>query len=296
MSGPEDKTFQSIRLMSEKDASRNQGSLVTNGGIYSRKNIECECDIVAEKIIAKDNVKIAGNVSVGGTLYCPDLFTVNDDTIGFKRNLIPARPKHPICNDDLSSLGTCRDPWNTIYAKNINTENINIENINTENIRATSISIASNCSNIPSFEVNSGCVNINENFNIVNPQNNTVMMKTSSQSIETFVPNYMQWESVFPIQIPYQPNILLEITTSLIFINISLCDDISVCDRIVFCLDGNGVPLNTRVKIYFIRKNQSCKIEYKISLVACGKKYIFTSRIPSKKISLFFMDECVYLL
>lgn len=280
MSGSESKTFHSVRIISEKDATKNQGSLVTNGGIYVKKNIDCDGDIIVNKIISKESAKIAGNISIGGTLYCPDIYTINDDTIGFKRNLIPSKPKHPISENDMSTLGTCKEPWEMVYAHNIRADHIDVSRI----------SAATNCSGISSLEINSGCININENLNIVNPENNTIMIKSSEGFMETYVPNYIQWESFFGTQITYQPNLSLQITTSMIFVNTDVYNDIALL------LNGGHVPSNTKVKIHFLKKNQSCKIQYKISLITCNKKYIFTSKTPAKKISLFFMDDFVYLI
>lgn len=280
MSGPENKTFYSVRISSEKDASKDQGSLVANGGIYIKKNIECDQNVITDKITVRDAAKIAGNISIGGTIYCPDLYTLNDDTIGFKRNLIPSKPKYPISKNDMSTLGTRKEPWEIIY----------VNNIDTKHIDASTISIATNCSGLSSLEINSDCININENLNIINPVNNTIMMKSSDGFMETYVPNYTQWESFYGTQITYQPNLLLQITTSIILINTDTHNDI------ILILNGDQVPRNTKVKIYFLKKNQSCKIQYNISLITYNKKYVFTSKIPAKKISLFFMDNFVYLI
>lgn len=280
MSKIEAKTFQSIRLVSDKDASKNQGSVVTNGGIYANKNIECEQNIIADKLIIKNIAKIAGDTSIGGKLLCPDLYTINDDVIAFRRNLIPAKPKYPTSDDDKTTIGTHKEPWGMSY----------IENINANHIETSTINIGTNSIGLPSFEMQTGNININENFNIINPDTNVIMMKSSNGTLETYVPNYIQWNSFCGIQITYQPNILLQITASHIFININLHSEI------LLTLDGNDVPPSTKIKIFFLEKNQSRGIQYKISLLRYDKKYVFTSKVSAKKLKLFFMDECVYLI
>ena len=55
MSKPEDKTLSSLRILSDKKASKNLGSIVTNGGIYIKKNLFCDDQITTEDLIVLQN-------------------------------------------------------------------------------------------------------------------------------------------------------------------------------------------------------------------------------------------------
>jgi hypothetical protein len=280
MSKPEDKTLNSIRVLSNKKASKNLGSIVTHGGVYVDKNIECAEEIITEELVVKGLTKLAGDVSIGGTIYCPDLYTIDDNTFRFKRNLVPDRPKNPLSECDKSSLGTYREPWDIAYAQCIKAGNAEIG----------SFYAGINTYGNPSFSIRPSQINICDQLNIINPCNNMVMMKTCDGIIEAYAPIYSQWDSFRAIELPYNPEEILYISASTILLDIR--NESNLC----LTYDAKMVPPNTKIKIYFIKQKQSIKANYKLNLFRANKKYIFTSCIPSKKIKLMFMEEYVYLI
>lgn len=106
MSRPEDKTLNTVRILSDKRASKNQGSIVTSGGIYVGNNIECEKELVAEDLVVKGLTKLAGDVSIGGRLYCPGIYNMSDENICFKRGIM------------IEKFDIINPQTNTIMAKN----------------------------------------------------------------------------------------------------------------------------------------------------------------------------------
>jgi hypothetical protein len=280
MSKPEDKTLNTIRILSDKKASKNQGSIVTKGGVFVEKNIECADQIVTEDLVVKGLTKLAGDLSIGGTLYCPDLYNVDDDTFRFKRNLVPAKPKIPMSDCDKSTLGTYKEPWDTLFTKCAKT--ITIE--------TTTMCAGINKFGNPSFQILPNEVNVSDELNIINPETNVVMLKTCQGILEAYAPLYQQWESVRVIELIYNPNEILYINASTIILNISNINELFLC------YDADLVPNSTIVKIYFVRQNQSVRSYYKLIITRFNKKYVFTSTRSTKKIKLLFMENCVYLL
>ncbi len=275
MSRAEDKTFNTIRALSDKRAGKNQGSIITNGGLSVAKNIQCD-----EGLVVKGQTKLAGDVSIGGRLLCPSLYSVDEEMYRFKRNLVPALPCNSGLECDKLSLGTYREPWDLGF----------IKCIKSENIETSTIYAGMNQSGNPSFQVQPSEININNQLNIINPDTNIVILKTCGDAIEAFVPVYNQWNSVRAIELIYNPNEILHLTTSTILLNIDCANDLWLY------FNADLVPVGTKVKTYFIRKKLATKVNYKLEVHRMNKKYIFTSIIPSKKISLFFLDNCVYLL
>lgn len=280
MSKIEGKSINSLKLLSDKQGSKDQGSIVTQGGIFIDKNIECGKEIITNDLIVKGLTKLTGDVSIDGTLFCSDLFTVDDDTLRFNRNLVPAIPEVPLSDCDKSSLGTYMEPWDIVYARCVKTGNVELGSL------CAGINDHSN----PSLQIQPGQVNINDQLNIINPCTNIVMMKTCDGIIESYAPIYSQWDSFRAIELSYKPEEILYISTSNILLNIG--DE----NNLHLTYNGNMVPNSTKVKIYFIKMKQSARANYKLVLIRSNKKYIFTSRISTKKIKLFFMEECVYLI
>jgi hypothetical protein len=280
MSKPEDKTLNTIRMLSDKKASKNQGSIVTAGGIYIGKNIECAEQIVTEDLVVKGLTKLAGDLSIGGTIYCPDLYNVDDDICRFKRNLVPAKPKIPISTCDKSTLGTHKEPWDILFAKCTKTTNI----------ETSTITAGINKFGNPSFQILPNEINISDNLNIINPETNVVMLKSCDGVLEAYTPIYQQWDSVHVIELGYNPKEILYINASTIILNIGNMNELFLC------YDADLVPNSTKVKIYFVKQNQLSKAYYKLILTRFNKKYVFTSIIPTKKIKMLFMENCVYLL
>ena len=83
------------------------------------------------------------------------------------------------------------------------------------------------------------------------------IMKTSDNGFEVFAPLYQQWNSFRSINVNYNPNQVLYISTSNIFINI--CNE----NELELEYDGDRVPNDTKVKFYFVRGNQLAKAKYK---------------------------------
>jgi hypothetical protein len=277
MSKPEDRTFNTIRILSEKEASKNQGSIVTTGGLFVNKNIECCDKIIASELVVRGLTKIAGDISIGGRIYCPGLYSVDDEMFRFKKNLVPAVP---LLDCDKIGLGTYREPWEQAF----------IKCIKTVDIESSTICVGMNQIGNPSFQISSEETNINNRLNIINPDTNTVMLTSSNNAIETFVPIYCQWNSFRAIELTYNPNNMLHLSTSIVLLNTDGMSDLSLY------FDANMVPPSTKIKVYFIKHKLGTKANYKLEILRFKKKYIFTSTVPTKKISLFFMENCVYLL
>lgn len=115
----EDKTLGSIRILNEKIASNKQGSIVTAGGVFVGKNLMCIDEVVATDLIIKQNAKIANDVSIGGIMYCPELYSVDTECIKFKRNIIGIKS---------ISVGTVTEPIEHITATNITCDNMTVQN------------------------------------------------------------------------------------------------------------------------------------------------------------------------
>lgn len=297
MSKPEDKTFNTIRTISKKNATKNNGSIVSSGGLYVKKNIECEKEIVAKKLIIKELSKFACNVVIGGILYCPNLYTIDDDTIKFKRNIVPHKHIYPIKVDEKSSLGTLKEPWEEVYTQNIYAQNIYAQNISVECLKAKELEVCfipklavgkNKCDN-PIFNIDIDEININGNLNIVNPETNVIMMSSCNNSFETFVPNYSKWNSFQCTKIMYEPKNVYYINSSNIFIDTNKSKNLEIE------FDTSKVPNNTKVKFYFINEDRLIKVLYKLIMIKNRKTFIFTSKISVKKVKVIFIDENIYL-
>src|SRR5271154_833769 len=189
MSRPEDKSCHSLRTLSEKPASENHGSIISYGGIFAKKNIVCNEEIVAGNLIIKGTSKIAGDMSIGGTLYCPDVYYLDEDVIRIKRNLVPGLLKHPVRPDEKANLGTVTEPWDLVCTQKIQSKIIEVDTINAGTIKAGTINagtietcyfprmaIGKNKFGTPSLEAQTGEINISDNLNIVNPDTNIIML------------------------------------------------------------------------------------------------------------------------
>lgn len=273
MSKAEDRTLNSIRIISDKTASEKQGSIVTNGGICAEKNILCG-EIVTGDLVVKGLTKLAGDVSIGGTIYCPGVYSIDGTAFRLGRNLIPGE-RVTGSTECGGSLGTYSDPWDLVYAGCVNTDGINAGH---------------NINSLCSFQVRDNQTIINSNLDIVNPITNTVSLKTCNGIVEAYAPIYQQWDSHRFMCIPYRPGEILYLTVS----NILL--DTNGCDVLELCYDANGVPDSTKLRIYFMIGNRCCRINYKLELIRYNKKYVFTSTIPTKKIKFIFIEDCVYLI
>lgn len=280
MAKPEDKTFNSIRLLSERRSSKNQGSIVTPGGIYIGKNIDCGEEIVTNELVIKKSAKIVGDISIGGKIFCQNLFVPINGIYRFEGDIVPALSTNSTKSTE-HCLGTIKEPWDMVYAKHIKTDKMDL----------TMMSIGPNCYGNPSFHVQNGQININDDLNIINPKTNVMMMKTYDGSIEAYVPIYNQWNSVRAVKLSYNPDETLHISSSNILLEIE-----NISNPLTLSYDTNMIPDSTKVKIYFIHKNQLAKMNYKLVLIRFNKKYVFTSVIPVKKIKLFFLEDCVYLI
>lgn len=273
MSGLEDKTFNTIKVLGEKDASCDQGSIATHGGIYAKKNIMCDETVVTDCLVVKDMAKIAGDLIIGGRLCCPELYEFNDHAISYKHSLIPVR-------SGSAMLGTHHCPWKEIHA----------DILHTDNIHSSSLCIGNNVCGTPTLLIHDGHVYVNGNFTVVDPETNKVMLKNNNGTVEAYTSIYQQWFSFQPIELCYHPDMILHITSSVIML------DIGDNQQLDLCYDANLVPVNTKIKVYFIHQKQSAWSKYHLVLMRNGKKTIFTSNHPSKKISLFCLEKNIYLI
>lgn len=281
----EDKTLNSLRILSPKPAFENQGSIITQGGLYVAKNI-LSSDIVTRTFVSLGITKLVSDVSVGGIIFCPELYSVNEEVIKFKRNLIPGLLKNPSVVDEKASLGTISDPWNIIFAENIKTEQIESSRIAADQ----TLIAGKNQLEQPSISVRPGEINISDQLNIVDPQTNTVLMKTNGYSLESYGPIYQKWDSFKGIKIDYDPNKILYITASNILLEIGDYHELEME------YDADKVPNDTKVKFYFIKKNQLAKAKYNLKITRFGNTYLFASINRVKKIKLIFTNDYVYLI
>ena len=259
----EDKTLNSIRVVSNKEAIKNGGSIVSNGGAYIAKNIECDGRIVSNEAIIRGSVKIADSLSVGNMIYCPDLYGIDNDTIRFRRCLVPGRPKNPISKTDLSTLGTKLEPWETIYARCIETESLTI---------------------VP------GQIDIKDNLNIIHPQTNDIMARIQPGYVESNVPIYQRWTTLDCDKITYVDNMPIEIISSTIFLEIGSVADINLY------LDAKNVPDSIWIKIYFFNQGKNTVANYNIKINWCDKDFAFGSDTSSSRIKLAFVDNIIYCM
>lgn len=274
MSGPEDKTLNTIKVLSDKNASCDQGSITTNGGIYAKKNVMCEETVATNCLVVSDMAKIAGDLVIGGRLCCQGIYDIDDHTVSYKRSLNPARTIKNL------TLGAPNCPWKEIYS----------ECLRSDHVESSSLSAGTNTNGISTLLVQNGHAYINGNFAFVNPETNNIMLKDNNGTIETYTPIYQQWSSFQPLELCYQPNTTLHITSSVIMMNIGENQQLELC------YDANLVPINTKVKVYFVHQKQSAWAKYCLVLFKNNKKFLFTSDHPSKKISLFFLEKNIYLI
>lgn len=269
MSKPEDKTFNSLRIICDKKASMNQGSICTNGGLYVGKNIQAQ-EIVTDDIVIKKNLKIANSVSIGGNLLCPSFFITDQDTIKFKKNLVPV-----ISNNVINvCLGTFEEPWEKCYVNDIKSCNIDSKNLLIGN----------------SILCVNDAVNICGETNLIDPCTNTVSFKYCQNKLNAYSPIYTTWKSFFVTNFCYKPDEILCINSSTIFMETEGCDFLKLqfnCDL---------VPINTKIKIYFVMNNESIKIQYDLNLMYKSKEFIFKSKKRAKTIKFFCIIGNIILL
>lgn len=280
MSRPEDKTLNTLRILSPRCACGNQGSIATPGGISVGGNIICQQELAAGSLISLGLAKFACDVSVGGIVFCPQLYSVNDEILQLKRCMVPG----PINSAELATLGTVVEPWPIIYAQTICTDQIN-----TNVMEVPILKVGENCQEQPTIYADGDQVNITANLNIVEPISNTILMKTNGYSVETYGPMYNQWNSFKCMKVDYMKGQVIYITASNIFL------DIGEHTQIDLEYDADRVPDNTKVKFYFVKCQQLAKAKYNLTITRNGRNYSFASVNHVKKIKLIFVGDCVYL-
>lgn len=240
---------------------------VINNDIYSHKNIMSK-ELITNNFAIK-KARIAGNRYNEQKIYYPN-------TIKFDKDIIPHKFENHTCN--------FKEKWENICGKY-------------DHLETNSINIGINDLDNPTLQISQNKLNINGYFNFIDPKTNVVMMKNTDGAIETLVPVYNQWDAFHAVHICYDPEIILRVTTSNIFIILEKSHDNTEDNQkreLLLNYDCDLVPNRTKVKIYFIRNNQAYRSRFKISLVRHKKKYIFTSIIKRKKIKLVFMENTVY--
>lgn len=269
MAKPEDRTVNTLRTISNKSAGDHQGSIVSHGGIYADENIICNGTIISKNMAIDETCKIGKDLSIGGTIYCPSMYTVIGDAIKYFKSIIPDRNK----KSDPPMIGSYTDPWAIIYSEKIKTSVIESTEINT-----------------PLIQSNMNSTNIISDFNIVDPLTNCIYFKASDSKINTYCPLYQQWESIQPLNIIYDPSNILHLTTSTVFletdnhVNLSLSYNIDI------------VPDNTIVTTYFVKNKISVKVNYTLEVYRCNKKCVYVSKKSMKCVKLYYVNESVYFL
>ena len=278
MSRLEDKTLNSIRLLSDKTAAKNCGSIVSNGGAYIAKNIDCDGCIISNELVTKSSAKIAGNLSVGNVLYCPDLYGIDDDTIRFRRCLVPGEPKNPISNFDITTLGTKREPWSVIY----------VDCVKTGPLAVPELTVGINYMGMPSLNIIPGQINIGDYLNIIDPLTNTLIAQSGPNCINANAPIYQRWDAFNGTKIVYKIDQTIDQTikleSSVIFL------DIGSCLKLTLCCDTTCVPNNSWARIYFLSNGQSVRAKYNIKFLWGGRECCFICDKLVKKIKLVFLD------
>jgi hypothetical protein len=131
----EDKTFNTIRVKSNKNASKNNGSIVTNGGMYVDRDIICS-----------GNIEV-NNIKCFGDILCPMSFRSDNRNIHFSKNLIPEIHNNHSNN---ITIGTFDKPWECIYANNGNINTIDVDKMHVEKYACLGINNLGN----PMIQVN----------------------------------------------------------------------------------------------------------------------------------------------
>lgn len=251
---------------------------VTIGGsanVAGSINIGCGATIAGSTNIC-GSATIGGNVSVEGLIRCPELFSVEGNNVCAHKNVVPGLTTVGV----RASMGTFENPWNNVFAENI--VNKNIDTIN--------VSAGVNQLGIPCLSVCNESVNLNQNFNIVNPKTNIISLCCTDEQIDVYAPIYFQWESFHAVNIKYKPDTILKITTSNIFVNITTYDKINLI------LDANDVPNNTKIKIYFMQKNIMKYINYVITFKRNNYAKEYESLVPHNKIIVILNNDKFYKL
>lgn len=125
MSRFDDQTFNTVRVLSDKDAGKSSGAIVVSGGMYVGKKL-----IVGE-FATETIAKFGKDVSIGGKLYVPELYSLADDSIELKKNLLPKKSE---------TIGSDSQPWCEIYTTDLCADNIDTSTININNGSNASIS------------------------------------------------------------------------------------------------------------------------------------------------------------
>ena len=147
-------------------------------------------------------------------------------------------------------------------------------------------SISTKCINTPSIHIEPGQINVHDNINIIDPKTGVIMARSFEGRVENYIPIYSQWMNIRSVQIIYDPEIILKITTSFIFIIVPH----PCCLNLVY--DACLVPDNTMITTYFINNNRRIKLPYNLNI----GKYKFASETPTKNIKLAFLEGCINLL
>lgn len=273
MSGNKDKTFNTVRILSNKGVDNKQGSVVTNGGVYVGGEIMCGQNIYCKGLLVNGTCKIANDLSVGGNIYCPNVYSVYGDNIKFRKKIIPDRDACSKINP--LTIGSYKQPWETVFSEKIKSSEIDTM-----------------CITTPSFQTTPTKTNVVSEFNIINPKTNCIYFKASGSYIESYCPIYQQWNSYRILEINYTPTNILHLTTSVVFLDITNANG---SDLSLF-YDANLVPDCTKIKTYFFSNKISTCANYKLTVTRFNKKYVYTSKVKVKCIKLYFSKDCTYFL
>lgn len=259
MARVEDKTLNTLRVISERRASPNYGSIVTNGGISIAKNIDCNEDIIATNLIIRDNTKIAGDTCIGGTLYCPDVYTIDEDTIRFHRNLVPGLSKNPLIEAERTSLGTIREPWDHVYAN--------------------TLYVGKNAYGTAVMNVINNQINLNEPVNFVDSTTNIINIAVDDKSCKSFIPIHQKWRTFQSMTVDECDGVIC-ITTSNVIVA-------THHDTITLNCDASLVPDNVKVVFYFLNH----PVTYQLYITRHATTFKFESITPVYKVKLI-VTEC----
>lgn len=108
----ESKAFSTINVLSDLLAtSSSTGCIVTNGGIGVGGNIFVDCEVNANEIISRGDLKVGADLIVNGNINLEKLFISNENQIIMMKNVVP---------NELQTLGTNQKRWHNVFANNIN--------------------------------------------------------------------------------------------------------------------------------------------------------------------------------
>lgn len=255
-----------LQALSTADPSEGDASISTNGGLFIGRNMECFGAVHAGEI------ECHGSMKVFGVFECPDFFTIDDNgKINFTREIVGSD------NDIIKKQLT--------YLSNMGSKHCPYTDLNS-NIISSNTGYFNNLCVGQSLKIFDKNIRIGVPLQINNKKDKLLEFDINEGTIH--VPFYKKWDNFIVQKVSYSINSIVEITASVIIL------DVDDNNSIIINFDGENIPVNTKIKIYFINNlKRKTKINYQIKVFKNSLEYLFLSDLPEDRLEILVLSDMV---